>query len=110
MSSEALTAAALRAGLVDLDALALVDMSRDDGTVKGANALMAEFKREKPHLFVKHMRNMNEIEQKMWWEEHARRFPGGAPPPKPMPLDKTAKQMSPSERSAFLKECARRWG
>jgi hypothetical protein len=111
MSSEVLKAAALKAGLVDLDALALADTSKDDGTARGAAELVAALKEAKPYLFQqKKMKDMTQAEQDAWWKDHARRFPGGAPPPEPMDMSKTAKEMSPAEREAFLKECARRFG
>ncbi len=50
-----LKAEALKAGLVDLDALKLADLSKvtlkDDGTVDGAEALFADLKKAKPYLF-----------------------------------------------------------
>jgi len=50
-----LKAAALHAGMVDLDGLKLVDLSRaklnEQGDVEGAAELMAELKRAKPWLF-----------------------------------------------------------
>jgi hypothetical protein len=110
-SEQFLKAAAMKAGIHDLDALALADLSRDDGTARGADELIAALKQAKPHLFKpKKMKDMTQAEQDAWWKEHARRFPGGAPPPEPMPTDKLAKDMTPAERDAFLKECARRFG
>jgi hypothetical protein len=50
-----LKAEALRAGMVDLDGLKLVDLStaklNEQGEVDGGAALMAQLKREKPWLF-----------------------------------------------------------
>jgi hypothetical protein len=50
-----LKAEAIKAGLVDLDALKLADLSKvtlkDDGTVDGAEALFADLKKAKPYLF-----------------------------------------------------------
>lgn len=50
-----LKAAALKAGMVDLDGLKLADLSKvslkDDGEVEGADALMEEMKKSKPYLF-----------------------------------------------------------
>jgi hypothetical protein len=112
-----LKAAAQRARMIDLDWLKLADTSKvtlEEGpygvTVKGADELMTALKKEKPYLFSKHMRDMNETERAEWWKEHTRRFPGGAPQPEPMSTDKMAKDMSPAEQDAFLKECARRFG
>jgi hypothetical protein len=68
---EQLKAAALRAGLIDLDALAL--MSKDDGT-KSADELVAA-KAAKPHLFQpKKAKDMSETERQEWLREHKRRF------------------------------------
>jgi hypothetical protein len=51
-----LKAHAIKAGIVDLDALKLVDMTKvkllDDGTVEGADALFEELKKSKPYLFA----------------------------------------------------------
>lgn len=48
-------AAALKAGMVDLDGLKLADLSKikltADGDVEGADALMEELKKAKPYLF-----------------------------------------------------------
>lgn len=48
-------AAALKAGMVDLDGLKLADLSKvklnDKGEVEGAEALMEELKKAKPYLF-----------------------------------------------------------
>jgi hypothetical protein len=50
-----LKAAAIAAGMVDLDGLKLADLSKvtlkEDGTVEGAEALMDEMKKAKPYLF-----------------------------------------------------------
>ena len=50
-----LAIAAVKAGMVDLDGLKLADLSKvtleADGTVKGADELMAQLKKEKPYLF-----------------------------------------------------------
>ncbi|HHW4685708.1 MAG TPA: phage scaffolding protein [Xylella sp.] len=50
-----LKAAALKAGMIDLDGLKLADLSRvtlkDDGTLEGADALMERLKKDKPYLF-----------------------------------------------------------
>ena len=51
-----LKAAAAQAGMIDLDGLKLIDLSRvntnDAGELESADALMAELKREKPWLFA----------------------------------------------------------
>jgi hypothetical protein len=109
--SEALKAAAQRAGMHDhLDA-ALADLSRDDGTASAAELIVAELKAAKPFLFVmKHMRDMTPVEQAEWWREHARQFPGGAPRPAPMDLSKKAKDMTERERQEFIRECSKRAG
>lgn len=50
-----LKASALKAGMVDLDGLKLLDLSKvtlnDKGEIEGADALMAEAKKSKPYLF-----------------------------------------------------------
>ncbi len=50
-----LKAAALKAGMIDLDGLKLADLSKitlkDDGTLDGADALMEGLKKDKPYLF-----------------------------------------------------------
>lgn len=50
-----LKAAAIKAGMVDLDGLKLADLSKvklgEDGEVEGADALMASMKESKPYLF-----------------------------------------------------------
>jgi hypothetical protein len=60
--SEALNVAAQKAGMIDLDALALADLSKvtlqDDGSVKGADELMSALRAAKPYLFGKHVRDM----------------------------------------------------
>ncbi|SIN82895.1 hypothetical protein SAMN05443247_00022 [Bradyrhizobium erythrophlei] len=114
---EALKIAAQKARLIDLDWLKLVDTSKvtlQEGKygaiVQGADELMASLKREKPYLFGKHARDMSEAEMAAWWKDHARKFPGGAPPPKPMPTDRHMRDMSDKEREEWLKEHARRFG
>jgi hypothetical protein len=68
--------AAQKAGLIDPDALALADMSRDDGTTKTADELIAKLKQDKPHLFKPKMaKDMTESERQAWWKEHKRKFP-----------------------------------
>jgi Phage minor structural protein GP20 len=50
-----LKAAAVKAGMIDLDGLKLADLSKvklgDDGEVVGADELMASLKKSKPYLF-----------------------------------------------------------
>jgi hypothetical protein len=108
----AMKVAAIKAGMIDLDWLKVVDVTKitlqDDGSVKGAAELVAALKAAKPHLFQKHMRDMTPAEQAEWWKEHARQFPGGAPRLGPMDLSKKAKDMSEPERRKFLDECKRR--
>jgi uncharacterized membrane protein YqiK len=90
---------AIKAGMVDLDGLKLADVSKitleDDGTVKGAEELMAALKEAKPYLFGKP--------------------PTGSsnPAPPPPPGDgqpKKAKDMSEDERKAFLKDHKKKFG
>jgi len=51
-----LKAAAIKAGMVDLDVLKLVDITKvkigDDGEVIGGDELMASLKKSKPHFFT----------------------------------------------------------
>jgi hypothetical protein len=110
-----LRVAAQRARLIDLDWLQTLDTGKitlREGpygvTVEGADELMSQLKQSKPHLFQKHMKDMSPSEQAAWWAEHKKKFRDGSPPPKPLDMSKTAKEMSPREREAFLKECARR--
>jgi hypothetical protein len=108
-----LKVAAQKARLIDLDALALADLTKvklePNGEVTGADAAIAALKERWPDLFPqKHMRDMSEAERTEWWREHAKKFPNGAPRPGPMPTDRKAKDMSKAEQEAFLKECARR--
>jgi len=83
-----LKAAALKAGMVDLDGLKLADLSTvklndETGEVEGADALMDAMKKAKPYLFG---------------------APGTSnpnPPPKPTdPKAKLAKDMTPEEYAA----------
>ena len=52
-----LKAAALKAGMIDLDGLKLADLTKvklnEDGTVEGADALFEDMKKAKPYLFGK---------------------------------------------------------
>ena len=53
-----LKAEAIRAGMIDLDGLKLIEPASikldDNGEVEGAGALMSKFKRDKPWLFGAH--------------------------------------------------------
>jgi hypothetical protein len=101
--------AAQRAGMIDLDALKLADTSKvtleADGTVKGADELMTALKEAKPYLFGKHVRDMSLEEQAAALKELKR-----GPKPEPMPIDKTAKEMTPAQRAEFIREVNRRFG
>ena len=100
--SEQLKAAAIRAGMIDPgDALALVDVAAD----KSATELVAELKLAKPFLFRRRASEMTPQEAAAALAELKR-----GPKPEPMPIDKTAKQMSARERETFLKEHMRRFG
>jgi len=85
---------AVRAGMIDLDGLKLVDPNRvrltDKGEIDGADRLMADLRREKPWLF-----------------HHATTSTPGAAPPSTPPSAKSAQQMSHAEwqaaRTALLK-------
>ncbi|QOR55274.1 MAG: hypothetical protein SHS37scaffold220_43 [Phage 67_12] len=89
-----LKAAALKAGMVDLDGLKLADLSKvtldDKGEVQGADALMDELKKSKPYLFGA-----------------ASTSTGKQPPPADPQKKKSAKDMTPEEYAAaeaeFLK-------
>jgi hypothetical protein len=73
--SEQLKLAATGAGLIDLDTLALADLSRDDGTARGAAELISKFKTDKPHLFKPKMaKDMSEAERQAFLKEHHRKF------------------------------------
>jgi len=83
-----LKAAALKAGMVDLDGLKLADLSNvklnDAGEVEGADTLMEELKKSKPYLFGSTQNSSN---------------PGTPPNPKP-PTAKKATEMTPAEYAA----------
>ncbi len=89
-----LQAEATRAGMIDLDGLKMLDLSRvtvtEDGEVQGALALMEKVRKEKPWLFGKPSTSA----------------PGGAPPSQP-PRQKLATEMTESEyqtaREAILR-------
>ncbi len=105
-----LKVAAQRAGMVDLDGLKLADLTKvtleADGSVKGADGLMIALKERWPGLFrLKRAKDMTPQEAATKLAELRK-----GPPPEPMPIDKTAKEMSPREREAWLREHARRFG
>jgi ribosomal protein L29 len=56
-------------------------------------------------MTTKHVREMSETERAETLAELRR-----GPKSEPMPIDKTAKEMTPAEREEFLRECARRFG
>lgn len=80
-------AAALKAGMVDLDGLKLADLSKikltADGEVEGADALMEELKKAKPYLFGAPSSSSTT-----------------QPPPKTPPEKKLAKDMTDAEYTA----------
>lgn len=80
-----LKAAAIKAGMIDLDGLKLADLSTvklaEDGSVDGADALMESLKESKPYLFG---------------AANSSSAPGQKPAPKPAE-PKSAKDMSPEE-------------
>ena len=82
-----LQAEAARAGMIDLDGLKMLDLSRvtvtDDGEVQGASALMDRVRKEKPWLFGRPFTSA----------------PGGAPPSQP-PRQKLATEMTDAEYQA----------
>jgi len=82
-----LKAAALKAGMVDLDGLKLADLSKvtldDKGEVQGADALMDEMKKAKPYLFGA-----------------ASTSTGKPAPPATPPANKSAREMSAEEYAA----------
>ena len=97
-----LKAAAVKAGMIDLDGLKLADLSavklNDDGEVEGADDLLAALKEAKPYLFT------------------APANPQGGntnpanPPKKTGNEPKLAKDMTDAERKAFLAEHQRKFG
>ncbi|WMT77457.1 hypothetical protein [Bradyrhizobium sp. Ash2021] len=103
-------AAALKAGMIDLDGLKLADMSKvtlePNGEVTGADQLMVGLKERWPDLFAKHARNMTPEEAAARLAELKRESEKF----KPLDLSKTAKEMSSVERKKFLDECKRRFG
>ena len=79
-------AAALKAGMVDLDGLKLADLSKvkllDDGSVEGADELMAALKEAKPYLFS---------------DAKGSSHTGNPPPPPKTPVAKKATEMTKDE-------------
>jgi hypothetical protein len=89
-----LKAAALKAGMVDLDGLKLADLStvklNADGEVEGADALMDAMKKAKPYLFGPPSSSN-----------------GGKPPPPTPPATKKAADMTDAEYKAAKAELLR---
>jgi hypothetical protein len=85
-----LKAAALKAGMVDLDFLKLIDISgvtlNEKGDIEGADALMAKAKESKPHMFG---------------QTSTTSSTQPAPTPKPT-TQKLAKDMTPEEYKAAM--------
>ena len=85
-------AAAVAAGMVDLDGLKLADLSKvtlkDDGTVEGVDVMLTEFKTAKPYLFGTPNTSSNTKE----------------PPPKTTPEAKKATEMTEAEYAEAKKE------
>lgn len=84
-------AAAIKAGMIDLDGLKMLDLSgvklNDAGEVDGADALLDAAKKAKPYLFGDAKTSST------------------TPPPKPKePTEKTAKEMTDAELRAFEKQ------
>lgn len=85
---------AIRAGMIDLDGLKMLDISSvtvsEAGAVQGASALMEQVRKDKPWLFGKPSTSA----------------PGGAPPSQP-PRQKLATEMTDAEyiaaRAAILR-------
>ena len=105
MSSEVLKAVALKAGLIDPDALVFTDLTKDDGTVKGADELVAALKEAKPHLFGKRASEMTPEEAAAKLAELRK-----GSKPEPLPLDKTAKEMTLREWQRPLRNVQQRAG
>ncbi len=84
-------AAAIKAGMIDLDGLKMLDLSgiklNDAGDVEGAEALLDAAKKAKPYLFGDAKTSQT------------------SPAPKPKePTDKTAKEMTDDELRSFEKQ------
>jgi hypothetical protein len=102
--------AALKAGLVDLDVLKLVDLTSvkltEAGEVEGADALLAKLQKDKPHFFVvRKAKDMSEQERAAKLAELRK-----GPAPEPMDLSKTAAEMTLAARAAWIREHSRRTG
>jgi hypothetical protein len=86
-----LKAAALKAGMIDLDGLKLADLSKvtlkDDGTVDGADTMLEEMKKSKPYLFGSTQNSSNPSK----------------PPASNPPSAKNAKEMTAEEYAAARK-------
>jgi hypothetical protein len=84
-------AAALKAGMVDLDGLKLADLSKvkllEDGTIEGADELMAAMKEAKPYLFGAPTGTSH----------------NGTPPPPKTPVAKKATEMTDEEYAVARK-------
>ncbi len=89
-----LKAAAIKAGMVDLDGLKLADLSKvklnDEGEVEGAEELMASLKKAKPYLFGDPSSSSS-----------------GKPPPKGDPKPKRATEMTDDEYKAAKRTAVR---
>lgn len=87
-----LKAAALKAGMVDLDGLKLADLSKvtlkEDGTIEGAETMLEELKKAKPYLFGSTTHSS----------------PPGTPPPAKPPVAKKATEMTTEEYAAARKQ------
>lgn len=85
-------AAAIAAGMIDLDGLKLADLSKvtlkEDGTIDGVDVMLTEFKTAKPYLFGKPNSSSNPTD----------------PPPKDPPTAKKATEMTDAEYAAAKKE------
>ncbi len=87
-----LKAAAIKAGMIDLDGLKLADLTKvtlkEDGTVDGADALFEDLKKAKPYLFGSNQNSGN---------------PNNPPPPNP-PVAKKATEMTDAEYAEARKQ------
>ena len=85
-------AAAIAAGMIDLDGLKLADLSKvtlkEDGTIEGVDTMLTEFKTAKPYLFGKPNTSSNLTD----------------PPPNKPPEAKKATEMTDAEYAAAKKE------
>jgi hypothetical protein len=105
--SEQLRAAAQKAGIIDIDALALAaDLAKDNGTPEAAAELVTSLKLAKPFLFSPKAKDMNKTER----AEALAAIIKSGPKPEPMDISKTAREMTPAERSSWLREHSRRLG